>query len=210
MYKYYSGIGSRDTPSNILSIMEEAAYRLARMNWVLRSGKAPGADAAFQRGLQKYVVDSGCSNWQALGQIYIPWDKFSTDGLKEWWDNSLTSIDTILPGQVDKRYEIMKEIHPAAEYMRDHRQGAFKLHSRNVHQVLGMDIDNPKPSSFVIYYTKEDRNGNPKGGTATAVHLAQKFGVRTLNLLHEENIVKLDIFLNAMEEKRGLSTGVSK
>ena len=53
---YYSGIGSRETPPDVLGIMEDAAFRLARIGFVLRSGKAGGADAAFQIGVQKYCL----------------------------------------------------------------------------------------------------------------------------------------------------------
>jgi len=48
---YYAGIGSRKTPPDILALMEACAYKLARYGWNLRSGGAPGADQAFERGV---------------------------------------------------------------------------------------------------------------------------------------------------------------
>jgi len=49
--KYYAGIGSRETPSDILSIMTEKARILfIKHALTLRSGGAKGADSAFERG----------------------------------------------------------------------------------------------------------------------------------------------------------------
>ncbi len=49
----YAGIGSRQTPSEMLSLMESLAGRLAADGWVLRSGASPGADQAFFRGARR-------------------------------------------------------------------------------------------------------------------------------------------------------------
>ncbi len=50
MQKFYTGVGSRETPPNILNIMTELAKKLAIEGWTLRSGGAQGADSAFERG----------------------------------------------------------------------------------------------------------------------------------------------------------------
>ena len=47
---YYAGIGSRETPPDILREMEGTAHTLNGMRYVLRSGGARGADSAFQNG----------------------------------------------------------------------------------------------------------------------------------------------------------------
>lgn len=49
---HYSGIGSRETPDEVLGIMEDAAYRLAAMGWVLRSGKATAVKLAKKQGIR--------------------------------------------------------------------------------------------------------------------------------------------------------------
>lgn len=202
MSHYYSGIGSRETPENILGVMEDAAFRLARLGWVLRSGKAKGADAAFQRGMQRYSAEHHNVPKEKLAEIYIPWSGFKGDNdLLDDWDVALNNIDRIFPDQVSQRFELMKQVHPAAEYMRDNKRGAFALHSRNVHQLMGPNLSEPRLSSFVLYYANEDKNGNPKGGTATAVKLAKMNGIRTLNLLTQEGHGKLAMFLTSMEAK---------
>ena len=46
----YAGIGSRSTPSDVLSIMNEIGSKLGQLDWTLRSGGASGADTAFELG----------------------------------------------------------------------------------------------------------------------------------------------------------------
>ena len=40
--KFYSGIGSRETPQDIMELMTSIAAQLARQHWTLRSGGADG------------------------------------------------------------------------------------------------------------------------------------------------------------------------
>lgn len=204
---YYTGVGARETPHDVLGIMEDAAFRLARMGWVLRSGKAGGADAAFQLGVQKYCISLDKEKPEEYSankaEIYIPWDGFGTPGIEDWWDISLNNLNTLMPEQILSRDEIIGEIHPNPVALRKKR-GAFALHSRNVHQVLGANILEPRPSKFCLYFASEDKHGNPKGGTATAVNLAKKHGVRCLNLNTPERLAKLEIFLRGMEVKNGI------
>ena len=47
---YYTGIGSRKTPPEILTLMTAVAKKLKKAHWTLRSGGAVGADLAFQLG----------------------------------------------------------------------------------------------------------------------------------------------------------------
>ncbi len=206
---YYSGVGSRETPSEVISIMEDAAYRLAKMGFTLRSGKAQGADAAFQIGVQRYY-DSLDKEYQdlyrvQLAEIYIPWAGFAKDNkeLYDLWDIDLNYLNYLIEDQETKRDEIVSEIHPNFEALKKKR-GAFALHSRNVHQVMGANILEPRLSSFCLYYAKEDNKGNPKGGTATAVNLCKKFGVKTLNLNTDERLDVLESFLINLERKRSV------
>ena len=48
--KYYAGIGSRETPQDVLDLMTRIAKGLERKHYRLRSGGALGADSAFQAG----------------------------------------------------------------------------------------------------------------------------------------------------------------
>lgn len=46
----YAGIGSRETPAEILLLMRSIAHQLATRGYILRSGGAIGADQAFEDG----------------------------------------------------------------------------------------------------------------------------------------------------------------
>lgn len=48
--KTYAGIGARNAPPSILSVMTELATRLQRLGYTLYSGKADGSDKAFEAG----------------------------------------------------------------------------------------------------------------------------------------------------------------
>ena len=50
MPKFYTGVGSRKTPHDILLLMHDIAYKLCRNYYTLRSGGAEGADSAFAAG----------------------------------------------------------------------------------------------------------------------------------------------------------------
>jgi len=48
--KYYTGVGSRKTPKEILDLMYKIAAKAALCGYTLRSGGAEGADKAFEQG----------------------------------------------------------------------------------------------------------------------------------------------------------------
>ena len=50
IYKPYTGIGSRETPTAILDLMIAIGGVLAQRGFTLRSGGADGADDAFEQG----------------------------------------------------------------------------------------------------------------------------------------------------------------
>jgi len=179
----YTGIGSRETPPEILSKMQKIAEHFADKGWILRSGKADGADAAFQLGLQKcYGVLSSGNIDRGLGEIYIPWPKFGTVGLLDKWDVLVKDKNI-----VDKAEQIASTIHPAWDKC---SQGAKKLHTRNIYQVLGANLD--KPSNLLICYAKPTGDGKGvQGGTATAVKLAEEYNIPVFNLFFPEDLQKL-------------------
>ena len=66
--KYYTGIGSRETPDSILSLFNDIVFQLAGLGYTLRSGGADGADTAFEEGCSEKMTigfsktnRSGCS-----------------------------------------------------------------------------------------------------------------------------------------------------
>lgn len=148
----YTGIGSRETPHHILTLMTEIAKILDNIGYTLRSGGADGADTAFALGSSRR-------------EIYIPWKNFNK------------VFDGIYTGNVEEGMILAAEIHPAW-----HRcsYGAKKLHSRNTFQILGPNpLSQPIKTDFVVCYTK---NAEIIGGTATAIKLAIKNDIPVFNL----------------------------
>lgn len=152
---FYTGIGSRKTPKNILASMEGIASSLAQDGYTLRSGAAEGADSAFEHG---------CDKFNGLKEIYLPWKEFN---------NSISDHYYIS----EQAIEIASKIHPNWDSL---SQGAQKLHARNCYQILGKDL---KTSSlFVVCWTK---GGLAVGGTRTAIILAQEYNIPVFNLATE-------------------------
>lgn len=171
----YTGIGSRKAPQHILNKAEEIGYYFARKGFTLRSGKARGMDAAFQTGMQNFYLDSLPDllvKFTRMAEIYIPWETFDNPHLMSEWDYTFETEEEYL-----KCEEIAKTIHPA--WMKC-SPAAKKLHSRNVFQILGFDLDTP--SDFVLYWAEEDSCGEVSGGTRTAVMLARKYNIPTINM----------------------------
>ena len=148
--KIYTGIGSRETPSDILSVMKDLAKKLGVMGWTLRSGCAQGADSAFETGAKGFPTE-----------LYLPWNGFE----------GRSSVEVTLTQPNPDTFPIAEQFHPSWSYL---SQGARKLHSRNVHQVLGKDIQNPVLSDMVICWTK---NGSGKGGTGQALRMAEHYNI---------------------------------
>ena len=69
--------------------------------------------------------------------------------------------------------ELAESIHPSWERCKPY---ARLLHARNTYQVLGSNLDTP--SEFLICWTE---NGEAKGGTRTAIKLAEKWDIPILN-----------------------------
>ena len=47
---FYTGVGSRKTPKDVLELMVKIAIKAAQNGYTLRSGGAEGADKAFEHG----------------------------------------------------------------------------------------------------------------------------------------------------------------
>lgn len=157
--RIYTGIGSRETPDEVMQLMHDMAIKLASHYWVVRTGGAPGADTAFAKGARLW-------DGAAATEIYLPWK-----GFQEWPEDQV-----ILTEPQPEAVKIAEEFHPAW-YRLGHAGKA--LHARNVHQILGRDVLNPVLPIFVVCWTK---GGRKVGGTAQAIRIAEHYGVPVMNL----------------------------
>lgn len=159
----YAGIGSRETPKDILTIIEKLAEKLVSSDWILRTGGAPGADYAFLKG-----AFIGSDSPHPV-ELYLPWDGFE-DFRKEDFAEGIYCQSDPSPAA----FEIAKKYHPAWYKL---SQGARRLIARNSHQVLGPDL--ASPVDCVICWTED---GKLKGGTAQALRIAQDRNIPIYNL----------------------------
>ena len=105
--RYYAGIGSRETPPEVLELMSRLAARLAARGYVLRSGAADGADSAFEQGCVRAAGES---------EIWLPWLGFNGHADTGFYPEDAHEAEARL-------------VHPAWERL---TQGPKKLHARNV------------------------------------------------------------------------------
>lgn len=173
MTKIYAGIGSRETPQNILNMMALAARQLSEDGWLLRSGGAHGADSAFAGSTLRR-------------EIHLPWAGYNNLYPKQ-------GLGYVIPPEDPRIEEIAAAHHP---YWHGLKQGARKLMCRNVTIVLGQNLDDY--ARMVICWTK---NGALVGGTAQAMRVAYAFDIPVFNLALPEDIKRLEAFANAQTEE---------
>jgi len=179
MSKIYAGIGSRETPPAILEKMIKIGYYLAQQGWTLRSGGAPGADQAFERGA---IMGSGKM------EIYLPWDGFN--GKYERVEGYIDA--TSLPNYHEAR-SVAEQYHPAWDHC---NSTARRFHTRNVYQIGGREL--AVASDAVICWTKHGKGG---GGTGQAIRIAKSLEIpvfdlavcsdqEVLNFIHSKEVTR--------------------
>lgn len=171
--KHFAGIGSRETPPEVLKLLTDLTFQLCSRGLILRSGGAVGADA---------YCELGARNANSVPEIYLPWPGF----------NGLLSGDgyrTIADDRLPDAMRIAEQYHPnwaSCSY------GAKKMHTRNVAQILGGNLDTP--SLFVLCWAPV-KEGRVQGGTGQAVRIAQALAIPVFNLFDPGATQKLRQFL---------------
>lgn len=165
---YYTGIGSRNTPPEILKRMTQLAKHFEYMGFTLRSGAADGADTAFEIGVNDPIKK----------EIYLPWKNFNGNQ-SSYFDISQEAFKL-----ADTLHPVFKSLKPAIQ----------RLHARNTYQVLGNDLNTP--SLFLVCYTpcgseEESTLTSSSGGTATAIKLACRKNIPVFNLQKHDAINRL-------------------
>lgn len=189
--KTYTGVGSRETPDEMQTFIQDLACKLAGMEFTLRSGAAQGADRAFELGwLTWFQAQTPWPKGDNLrAEIYVPWDGY------EGHDRDGLFGATKSPKDVhfkvwDEAEQIAAKTHPAWERC---SPGAKTLHTRNVFQVLGPHLN--EPSTMLICWAKRTRGGNITGGTATAWNLALSHNIPCFNLNDPVDFARIQRFM---------------
>lgn len=153
-----AGIGSRETPQNILTEMTKIGEWIKENRFTCRSGHASGADWAFEQGAQERCI------------CYLPSQNFN---------NSFTSKSYKIVPKTDERFdEITNRFHPNPFAIRGYVR---QLMNRNICQVLGLNLD--KHTDFIVCWT---RDGKDTGGTGQAIRIAIHYKIPILNMFYEE------------------------
>lgn len=173
--KIYAGIGSRETPPEVLGWMEQLGEDLGKAGWILRSGFADGADNAFARGAE--IADGPM-------ELYVPWAGFN---------HAPTNDSRII--NVQEFSDLHHHMSSVAEHFHPNWEAcspaAKNLHTRNVPQICGADM--ATPVTCVICWTP---NGKSGGGTGQAIRIARSLGIPIFDLFNERDRETLCIFIN--------------
>ena len=156
--KFIAGIGSRETPPNILEEMKKIGQHCQKIKVVIRSGHADGADWAFEQGAQDFCI------------AYIPWKDFNT--------HLQSKARLWVPTFSDELMKTVSRFHPAPEKL---TYGVQRIMARNACQILGRDLK--EPSECVVCWTPD---GKDSGGTGQALRIAEHHKIPILNMYHEE------------------------
>lgn len=161
MELYYAGIGSRQTPLEILTVMRDLASALDKLGYTLRSGGAAGADQAFFEGLP--------SERRHTAQIFLPGSFFQGQSA-----SSPGFIDATQLPSWGAAMATVNQYHPRPEKL-----GAFArtLMARNAMQLLGPNLN--EPAEFIVAWTP---GGQVTGGTGQALRMAADLGIKVRNL----------------------------
>jgi hypothetical protein len=184
MTKYYAGIGSRETPSDVMAFMTISAWFLSTQDYILRSGGADGADSACELG-----------SYDHLKEIFLPYKNFNKN-------KSPLYLEAFEPELVENAYEMAKKYRPGLEGA---GKPTHKFMTRNMMQINGLYLVDPV--DFVLCWTQ---NGKDIGGTGAAIRCAKDQGIEVFNIYNpKEKEAFLDL-LRGMEFMSKLSGNMDK
>ena len=149
-----TGVGSRQTPESVCTLFEEMGKEAREREWWVRSGHAEGADYAFEKGALEHCI------------VYLPWVGFNREK---------PVLGTAASPPL--RDEVLKIVYKHEPYAKDLSDGVKLIKSRNVYQVLGVDLKTP--SDVVVCWTEE---GEVIGGTGLAIKIAQANKIPVVNV----------------------------
>lgn len=149
----------------------QVAFHCAELGVILRSGGADGADVIAETAYRDAIYASKATNDQV--EIFIPWKSFKA---KRDLDNPLSHLHIVPsdPVLIKQSEDMVRKTHPTPERL---TRGAMKLHSRNMNQVFGLDLQTPIEAN--ICWTE---NGIKSGGTASAITLCERNNIPVFNL----------------------------
>lgn len=129
----YAGVGSRETPDDVGTVMTGIAERAAEDGWLLRSGGATGADTFFERGASR-----------DMAEIYLA--------------KRRSGHPHGIVAHTELHNRLVEKFHPAPRALSPF---AYELMSRNGCQVFGRDFT--RPVSVLCCWTEGGRGEGGTG-----------------------------------------------
>lgn len=174
-YRPYTGIGNRQLPGPLRPVLRKFGATLASLGFTLRSGGAEGSDEEFEQG---------CVSQEGAKEIFLPWKAFRD----KKGEGYLFSRELDYEGY-QRAKRLAEKYHPAWGKLNDQ---AKMFHTRNVHQVLG--LNGLTPSQFLLCYD----NVNASTGTKQALRIAEDLGIKVYNFYKEEDLKEAVVFLKQL------------
>jgi hypothetical protein len=172
----YAGIGSRSAPADVLALMTRIARRLAEMGHTLRSGAAPGADAAFEAGHREVCGAERLA-------VYFPWPNYEREPRegRGWFGGMAMAYPS------NRAMSIAEMYHPRWRHL---THGSRRLHGRNANIAFGNRLD--EPSSFGVVWTPDGaltrkETTEDTGGTGQFIRMADASGIPVWNLQRDDH-----------------------
>lgn len=167
--KTFAGIGSRDTPADVLATMRQLSRDLCARGYTCRTGGATGADGAFADG-----AGDSC-------EIYLPWPTFRPGC--EHKKKFTHSFQQQKPSFVALKLTLKFHPNPGAL-----TRAAQLLHARNVHILLGENVDEEKHYDAVEFVVCWTPGGQPGGGTGQGIRIAKAYDIPVYNLFNPRDL----------------------
>ena len=197
----YTGVGSRETPNDILILMRRIGYIMAMKGIALRTGEADGADHAFYEGVVDANAIHGVKFKNEVFVAGVPKTYHYVNDVVDIFSSDLMSAAPF------------KQFRETAVRIRgswdDLSYFGAKCHIRNVAQVLG--VDGNSPSRGLICWAKpvtpikvtETKIRYVEGGTNTAYCTAILHNIPVYNLHELEHRVYFEDWVNQELDKLG-------
>lgn len=196
----YAGVGSRKTPPPVQAHIRRIAEVLQQRGWVLRSGGAEGADAAFWEGAGLGYRSRNPDLAAPFGEVPAPFGELFRPGREVGRD---TCADDAVG--VAESLELAAPHHPLWARLPGYTK---HLLARNVRIVLGrLPKSAPAPVRFVLCWTPDGAERETTvhtGGTGHTIRVAVASGIPVLNIVSGNFRQRLWDLVQA-EESRALA-----
>lgn len=155
-------------------LYNKVCNRIMNLNHTMVSGMAYAGPDAIAQKVFSHGVSEGIVTPDQM-EIYV-------DSQKSIDKSSLPfkELAIIMPQNLKQRRLELLQLVMHQDHISRCNDEALGKHERNVHQVLGIDLNSPVDAC--ITWCSMNENNMPKGGTATAYNLCLHFNIPVFNL----------------------------